>query len=195
MTEATTKAQKDALRAECKAWRRNLDAAARERIDRAIAANVAALDAWRGAHTVLAYLSFGCEVDTRALIEQAWHEGKTVALPRCAARTCAMEWHRVTSFADLERSPLGVDEPPRNPATLIDAAALDPKRTVALVPGLAFDGCGFRLGYGGGFYDAFLAQSNCTSIGLCRAGQLRESLAALGVVDGHDEPVSIVVTE
>ena len=63
---------------------------------------------------------------------------------------------------------------------------------LALVPGLAFDAAGFRLGYGGGFYDTFLPNFPGTSIGLIRACQLVERLA---VRDVHDAPVNIVALE
>ena len=63
---------------------------------------------------------------------------------------------------------------------------------VALVPGLAFDREGFRLGYGGGFYDTFLPAFPGTSIGLIRACQLVDRLS---VRDIHDAPVNIVALE
>lgn len=187
--------EKNTLRAQAKKWRENLGADERARIDAGIVRHVAELAEWQNAEVVLAYLSFGCEVETRALIEAAWAAGKTVALPRCVAGTRLLEWHRAESFDGLKRSALGVDEPRSNPETLIDATTLAPARTVALVPGLAFDEHGFRLGYGGGFYDTFLAQFAGASIGLCRAGQLHDSLVAKKAVDGHDEPVALVVTE
>lgn len=66
---------------------------------------------------------------------------------------------------------------------------------LALVPGIAFDRRGFRLGYGGGYYDAFLSAFAGTSLGLCRSSSLFGSLGALGAREPHDVPVSVVVTE
>ena len=65
---------------------------------------------------------------------------------------------------------------------------------IALVPGLTFDGHGFRLGYGGGFYDTFLARFEGVSVGLCRDAQMSRDLCAEGLLDAHDLPVQIVVT-
>ena len=186
---------KDELRKQLKAQRAALDPAMRAEVDKRIAAHLLALDAWREASTVLTYLSFGSEVDTRTIIEHAWDAGKTVALPRCVPNTRLMSWHRVTSFDALCRSSLGVEEPADDPATLIDPAACDPTRTIALVPGLTFDAHGFRLGYGGGFYDTFLASFTGTSIGLCRATQLTSDLRAAGMLEEHDLPVDLVMSD
>ena len=70
--------------------------------------------------------------------------------------------------------------------------APDP-RVLALVPGLAFDATGARLGYGGGYYDAFLTTFPGTSLGLCYACQLVGSLGALGVIAPHDRFVNGVI--
>ena len=189
--------RKGALRRRMKDMRRDLGSEQRERIDAGIARNLFTTDFWQQASTVLTYLSFGSEVDTRRIIEEAWRAGKTVALPRCARGTRTMEWHRVTSLDGLVRSAFGVEEPPDDPATLIDPAATAPASTsaIALVPGLAFDAQGFRIGYGGGFYDTFIAHFPGTTIGLCREAQLIPSLQEAGVLEEHDAPVRLVVTE
>lgn len=189
-------ARKAALRKRLRAERAALAPDERATADARIAEQLFALPAWREAHVVFAYLSFGSEVDTRRVIERAWAEGKTVALPRCVVDQAdrAMTWHRVTSFNGLVRSSLGVDEPPASPATRVDPAAPDPAHAVALVPGLAFDAQGYRIGYGGGYYDAFLATFPGATVGLCRHAQLAESLRAQGAVEPHDVPVQTVIS-
>lgn len=104
-----------------------------------------------------------------------------------------MRWYPVTSLTGLARGPFGVLEPAEDPARELDLSGR--ADALAVVPGLAFDARGFRLGYGGGYYDAFLASFRGTSVGLCREAQLVESLRALGAVDAHDVPVGLVVTE
>lgn len=161
--------------------------------DAHIAAVIATLPEWRTAKTVFAYLSFGAEVDTRVLIARAWSEGKRVALPRVVASTHDMRWYEVENFEGLEKSSLGVEEPPEDPARMVNPSADD--TALALVPGLAFDAKGFRVGYGGGFYDTFLSTFPGRSVGLCRAATLMDDLSALGVIEPHDLAVERVATD
>ena len=146
--------------------------------------------AWRRAGLVLAYLSFGSEVETRGLVRDAWAAGKRVAVPRCDAAARRMAWVELDSLEGLVPGAFGIEEPPA------DELALDDGRlgedTVALVPGLLFDRAGMRLGYGGGYYDRFLVGFAGMSLGLCRVSQLVDSLAGLGILGPHDMPVDVV---
>ena len=179
---------------ELRRWlRRQRDALApheRREVDDAIARHVASLPEFHDATVVLCYLAMGSEVETRGIIEASWRAGKVVALPRVMGAH-RMRWYRMDGpdgLAALERSPFGVLEPAADPTREVvpDAAAL------AIVPGLAFDREGQRLGYGGGFYDAFLADFVGPSLGLCRSAALVETLAC---TEPHDLPVRKVVTE
>lgn len=182
---------KAALRHQMLRVRAALGDGARRSADGRICAAVRALAAFQDADAVFSYLSFGAEVDTRALIRAALEAGAAVALPRVAGRRI-LTWHIVRGLTGLVRSPFGMDEPAASaPVTSPDAF----RAPVALVPGLAFDDAGFRLGYGGGFYDAFLAGFPGTSIGLVREAQRTVSLEALGALDGHDRPVDLVASE
>lgn len=180
---------KDQLRQRFKALRAALPEGERRAIDAAIAENVAALSAFAEADGVFTYLSFGVEVNTRELIERAWGSGKAVALPRVVPGTRAMRWYAVDSLDGLERSSFGVEEPVADPACEVTPA--DFRAPIALVPGLAFDREGYRLGYGGGFYDAFLPTFPGASIGLCRTAQCLDRLPH----DTYDVPVDRVVAE
>ena len=161
----------------------------REAIDAAIAANIVALPEYQQAELVLPYLSFGAEIDTRTIICDAWAQGKTVALPRCVEGTRLMRWFKVESFDGLVKSRFGVDEPAENPALEVNPAQAE--NALALVPGLEFDHLGYRLGYGGGFYDTFLAEFAGASAGLCRDPFLQAEPIKHDV---HDLPAGIVVT-
>lgn len=173
-----------------KAVREGLIPGERSAIDEAIAQNVAALPAFAEADAVFTYLSFGAEVDTRGLIGHAWKAGKIVCLPRVVPGTRVMRWYAVESLEGLSRSSFGVEEPPDDPSC--EAHPADFAHPVALVPGLAFDRAGFRLGYGGGFYDTFLPAFPGASIGLARTCQLVENLPYR---DAHDVAVDIVASE
>lgn len=184
---------KRGLRRQMKALRDGLGAEERERVDGAICANLLSLAAYQRADVVLPYLSFGSEVDTRRLIGHALDAGKIVALPRVVEGERAMRWYRVFGLDGLERSALGVEEPPVDPVREVDPLASS--RALAIVPALTFDAQGYRLGYGGGFYDAFLAVFPGVSAGLCRDVQFVDDLHGLGVVEAHDLSVDVVVTE
>lgn len=185
--------EKKALRARLKDERRELDPAVLATADAAIAARVRELPEWEAAPVVLAYLSMADEVDTRGLVRAAWAAGKRVAAPRVAGER-AMEWRWIWPNSALETSAYGIEEPLASPGTLVDATEL-PATSLALVPGLAFDAGGHRLGYGGGFYDAFLDGFTGASVGLCREASLVESLTKLGCLEPHDLAVSFVVTD
>lgn len=169
------------------------DIASRERADAIITRRVARLAAFAKAELLLTYLDFGSEVRTRDLIELAWSAEKVVALPRCVAGTHEVSWHRIDSYEQLERGSYGMLEPDPDLAPLVEPTRYE--HAVAIVPGLTFDARGYRLGYGGGYYDVFLSTFTGVSIGLCRAHCMTNSLASLGVISPHDLPVDVVITD
>lgn len=185
--------EKAELRRSMRRLRKGIPEGDRTAADSSIARRVVGLEAWRSSDLVLTYLSFGSEVSTRGLVRRAWEEGKRVAIPRVVPNARRMRWFAVTSLDGLERSSFGVEEPRIDPA--LEVATSCGRSCVALVPGLAFDRRGFRLGYGGGFYDTFLSSFGGTSVGLCREAQLLDDLAEAHVLEAHDLPVDLVVTE
>jgi 5-formyltetrahydrofolate cyclo-ligase len=104
--------------------------------------------------TVLSYLPFRSEVDVLPFLHWCWTEGIAVAVPRTLPDERRMIFHRIGSLADTETtSPYGIREP--HPGL---AAVDDPSSAVMiLVPGAVFDPAGRRIGYGGGYYDRYLA--------------------------------------
>lgn len=182
------------LRKEVRQKRDALDVAQRMAEDRAIAAAVAGCRAFADAPAVLTYYSIGSEVDTHGLIDRALQAGKVVALPRCQPGSRTMGWHVITTTADLVLGFGGILEPRDDVSTLIDPHELD-STALALVPGLIFDRHGYRLGYGGGYYDRFLSDFPGISLGLARASQTVESLDALGAIGAFDRPVQLIAAE
>ena len=139
------------------------------------------------AQTILAYYSLPDEVCTHQLIDELIAEGKTVLLPKVldAGR---MELRRYTGPHDLTEGAYGIMEPVGEPFT--DYALID----IALIPGMAFDAAGHRLGRGRGYYDRFLnSQWSMVNgqwlIGLCFDFQKVPVLPS----DDHDIPVDIVI--
>ena len=143
---------KRGLRERVLAARNALDAHARAEESRSIAQRIAALASFRDAGCVLLTLPFRSEWDTRALMHDALARGSTVALPRVNEGTRMIELHRVRDpSTDVATGYRGIPEP------LASLPRMDPYDIAwVLVPGVAFDLRGRRLGYGGGFYDRLL---------------------------------------
>ena len=139
------------------------------------------------AGTILSYVSSkDNEVDTKALIERLLARGKKVLVPATQADH-EMIWCELYSLDELAPSTFGILEPRqecRRPAP-------PPDHAVVVVPGIAFARNGHRLGYGGGYFDRFLAGFKGFKIGLAYDCQVLERLPA----DELDVPLNMVVTE
>jgi 5-formyltetrahydrofolate cyclo-ligase len=163
---------KSALRREMRRVRESMPAAQRERESAEVAAAVLAHPLVDAAHIVHSFIgALPGEIETWELVRNLLDRGKQIVCPRVVAGTRDLDHQRIESLDDLMESALGLWEPGPD-CEQIDVATLD----VVLVPGLAFDRRGGRLGMGGGYYDRFLAASRArggaVAIGLCFAGQV-----------------------
>ena len=146
-------------------------------------------DRIKKAQTIVAYYSLPDEVNTHYLLDELVAEGKTVLLPKVIGE-CQMEWHVYTSKSELKQGSFGIGEPEGDifPETM----GLSPSSEgmIALVPGLAFDAAGHRLGRGKGYYDRFLADyPYIYKIGVCFNFQK----VAKVPTDEHDIPMDEVI--
>jgi 5-formyltetrahydrofolate cyclo-ligase len=143
---------------------------------------------FQASKTILFYASFGGEVETFAMMKKAMALGKRVALPLILKDQRGMIPKLINNLEeDLENGPYGIRQPRAMAAGDLRAGELD----LAIVPGLAFDRKGNRLGRGAGYYDRFLASlpRDIPSIGLGFDFQLRDDLP----VSGHDVPLSRII--
>ncbi len=150
-----------------------------------IAARLFASDAWRSAETVFCYVSVGWEIATGPILAAALAEGRRLCVPRClpggVMHACA-----VSSPGELRPGALGIPEPGE------DCPVVPPEEIgLAVVPGLAFDRSGYRLGRGGGYYDRYLPLLRCPRVGLCQARFLLPALPR----GPYDVPVDRIITE
>lgn len=132
--------------------------------DEKIRIRVLNLPEYKACETVLCYVSIQAEVDTHKLIESAIADGKTVAAPYCVKGTRDMRFYRIKSIGELYPGTFGVLEPVPDKSKLVGNFS----GSICILPGLAFDMAGFRLGYGGGYYDRFLSQKyKGVTVGVC----------------------------
>ena len=141
---------------------------------------------YRSCGQLLCYVSGEIEVGTAYIIQDALDRGKTVLVPKCVKGTNIMHFYRMKSWDDLGVGMYGIDEPMEH-CERYDRF----ENAVCVVPGLSFDMRGFRLGFGKGFYDRFLAEHDMVKIGLCFENCISEELPA----DEYDISVDKIITE
>lgn len=150
----------------------------------AIAMNLHGIRKYKEARILLLYAAKGNEAMTRELIEKAITEGKRVLLPITDNEKRELQVGEARSYGELRKGAFGILEPGEK--------ATAGKIDVAVVPGIAFDRHGHRLGYGLGYYDKLFArQSEITKIGLAYDFQVVERLPR----EEHDHPMDFIVTE
>ena len=119
-----------------------------------------ASEEYRAARSIYGYLPYNQEVRTVPLLEQALRDGKRVAVPKCYGDEMRFIWMEDLSL--VEKGYAGIPEP------IADGPVADDETALVLMPGMAFDKEGHRIGYGGGFYDKFLArEGNHPTLALC----------------------------
>ena len=180
---------KRALRDASTAAREALDPAFRARASRAIALRIAALDAYREARVVLLTLPYRSEWDAMLLVRAALAAGKLVAAPRVDTAARMLQPLRIADAdRDVEPGYRGIPEP-RAGCETIEFPTID----WVLVPGIAFDESGRRLGYGGGYYDRLLPLLPRSAARV--AGAFETQVVAEVPAAPHDAAVDWIITE
>ena len=138
---------------------------------------------YKNARTIYGYLPYNQEVRTVPMLEQAIRDGKRVAVPKCYGEE--MRFIYIRDFEN-EVAPgyANIPEP------IADGPVADDTTALVLMPGLAFDPQGHRIGYGGGFYDRFLSsEPNHPTLALCYGFQMVDHLET----EEFDIPVDMVL--
>jgi len=152
---------------------------------------IRALDRWASAREVLLYWPVRGEVDTRALLAELWARKVTVLMPRCRPDAPGeMDIACATCESDLKPGMFSIMEPGAHNCPAVNRCEPD----LALLPGVGFDRRGFRLGFGGGYYDRLLAgpdMAETLTVGLCHAFQLVDELPT----EPWDKPVNLICTD
>ncbi|MEC1261175.1 5-formyltetrahydrofolate cyclo-ligase [Bacillus swezeyi] len=142
---------------------------------------------WNEASVIALTISKKPEVPTMPIIERAWREGKTVCIPKCLPETKDMHFRRFKDESELEVVYFGLQEPIAHKTELIASEDID----FMLVPGICFDRRGYRIGYGGGYYDRYLADFTKETASLAFHCQIIGQIP----YEVHDIPVKQIFTE
>ena len=182
---STITAEKAALRRRVRAYLEGLSPRQRRESDDALFARFLSLPQVEAADTLLLYHGMGAEPDTARLFPALWARGKRLCLPRCLPGH-GMEARLIRPDSVLLPHRLGMLEPGEDcpPVKRSDIG-------LALVPGLAFDRSGGRLGQGGGYYDRWLSGFPGFTVGLCRECVLQPQVPR----EAHDQRVDLLLTE
>ena len=141
-----------------------------------------ACEQYKNAKTIYGYLPYNQEVRTVPMLEQAMKDGKRVAVPKCYGEE--MRFIYMDDLSKVEKGYANIPEP------IADDPIADDETALVLMPGLAFDPQGNRMGYGGGFYDKFLAaEPDHPTVALCYDFQMVEDLPT----EDYDIPVDCVL--
>lgn len=165
----------------------NIDNKTRKKISNQLIRQLVSSDLWKQAGTIGVTVSSGFEWDTEPIIEQGWKEGKTIVVPKCTPRNRQLDFYHLENFDQLEDSFYNLREPNPDVTTKVDKQAID----VLIVPGLLYDKRGYRIGFGGGYYDRFLADFPNKTVSVFYSEQLLDEVPN----ELYDLPVQALLTE
>lgn len=161
----------------------------REKMDKKAFENLIKTEEYKNSENIFVFISFRDEIDTHEAVRYFIKDNKNVFIPYTEEGKEKMRLTRLKDMEDLVPGHFGILSPKKEDLDFIDHNIID----LVLVPGLAFDDEGYRIGYGGGFYDKFFADliSKPKKIGYCYSFQLIDKIPH----DDYDIPVDMVITD
>ncbi|HLR71493.1 MAG TPA: 5-formyltetrahydrofolate cyclo-ligase [Pseudogracilibacillus sp.] len=142
---------------------------------------------WKNAKTIGITCATELEWNTIPIIQHAWKEGKTVAVPKTNSSQSTMEFYQIDYLSQLRKGYGDILEPITDNKQLIKKQEID----LLIVPGVIFDEYGYRIGFGGGYYDRYLVDFKHETVSLLSTFQLVRSLP----IEKHDIHVQYLITE
>jgi 5-formyltetrahydrofolate cyclo-ligase len=184
--------EKKALRKEILSKRKNIKEIEKEKMDKRISDKLYESKFYNEATNIFVYISYDSEIDTKGIINKALKDNKRIYVPRTEFETRTMDAVEIKSFNKLIKSDYGILEPSKNEAC-IDPNELD----LIVVPGVAFDRDGGRMGYGAGFYDRYFKKITEDNIKRITKLVLAYDFQVLDKVpmSEQDVPVDYIITE
>lgn len=159
----------------------------RKRIEEKQQVQLFSCAAFKQAATIGITISTELEWGTYAIIEKAWEQGKTIASPKCVVKTKEMHYYAWNHRSQIQPGYAGINEPIPKMTKQIHNHDID----LLIVPGVIFDKHGYRIGYGGGYYDRMLADYKGITLSLCSERQIVEQIPR----EEYDLPVEQIITE
>lgn len=141
---------------------------------------------YKRATTIGITISRQPEVNTRLIIEAAWSAGKKVVVPKCNSIDRSMDFRTINAYDDLEVVYMDLLEPIIDKTNSVRKLEID----IQVVPGVAFNEEGYRIGYGGGYYDRYMEDFEGKSVSLTFEQQVGFDIP----VESHDLPVELIFT-
>ncbi len=147
------------------------------------------MNSYKEANTIMCFISFANEINTRELIETSIKNGKTLVIPITIPETKELKISQILDFSELEKGFYNILTPKEEFIRYIDPSTID----LVLVPGVVFAKNGYRIGYGGGYYDRFLSKLD-KSVPKVAIGFDLQVVEEVPTED-FDIPVDMIVTE
>ncbi|MCM3566614.1 5-formyltetrahydrofolate cyclo-ligase [Neobacillus mesonae] len=141
---------------------------------------------WKQADIIGITVSKQPEVDTYQIIRKAWETGKTIVVPKCIPNEKKLSFHIITEFSQLESVFYGLLEPIPEITKEVKPEQID----LLIVPGLAYTREGYRIGFGGGYYDRYLTSYTGNTVSLA----FNEQIIPQFSVEEYDLPIAKIIT-
>lgn len=182
---ADIRQMKNDLRAEYKQRRSGMSASEKTALDDKISDIFLGSMSYRHATQILLYASTDDEISTERIFEASVKEGKTCYFPHCFENS-KMEYYRADSLEELVNDAFNIKAPP------VSEERYEPQPSdICIVPAMAYDKSGYRLGYGKGFYDRFLPSFMGIKTGFCYSSFMKSQLPR----GRYDIAVDVIITE
>lgn len=184
--------EKKILRKEILAKRKNIDVVEKQKMDRKILDKFYESKYYREAINIFIYISYDSEINTKEIINKALRDNKKIYVPRTEFKTRLMDAVEIASLDNLIENKYGILEP------AVEDAHIDPNELdLIVVPGVAFDRTGGRMGYGAGFYDRYFKKINKENTKKIRKLALAYDFQILENIpmNERDVPVTYIITE
>lgn len=175
---------KKELRKELIEKRKNLSLNYRHKADLKIFEQIIDTDAYQNAQTIFCFVSTKDEINTHPILKHALTNGKCVTVPKCIGNG-TMHAYQIQSFSDLESGKYGILEPKKY-CSKIEPNNID----LAIIPCLSCNSKGYRIGYGGGFYDRYIHNETFIKLTICYEQLMREDIP----FEDFDEKVDMIIS-